>query len=427
MAAKLETTRWKFPILGLLMMLVLGIIYAWSIFVAPLEKEFGWTRVETSVTFTVMLVFFTIGQFTGGQLGDRIGVRKVLSLAGIILAIGFFAASFTTSLPWLYFFYGACCGFPIGLCMNNNVNTSVRWFPDRVGFINGFVIMGYGLSSMLLGPIVNWIIGEFGWQIAYRVLAILAAVMVFGFAQFYKFPEKGWVPDGHKIPADIAKGQNRGFTSGQMLRNRTFYLVFVWFVIIHIAGFMLISCMAMQSQLLGASAATAAIVVGVLGVANGLGRPGMGFISDLLPGKKRMMILDSILMLIGLICLLGLPSIMDPIIGTVIGAILIGFAFGGSVSIVIGTIREFYGSKMYGANIGILAWGDLPAGIFGPMIGASIFASTGAYTNAFILAAVLCIPGIIIPLFTKAPKLDDSDTSIPAVKVGAINAQEASD
>ncbi len=421
----LTKTRWKFPILGLLMMLVLGIIYAWSIFVSPLEAEFGWTRVETSITFTVMLCFFTIGQFVGGQLGDRWGARKVMSMAGIILGAGFFLASFTNSLLWLYIFYGACCGFPIGLCMNNNVNTCLRWFPDKVGFINGFVIMGYGLSSLILGPLVNYIIYTFGWQMAFRVLAVFALVMVFGFAQFYKFPPAGWKPKGFEIPPAIAKGMETGLLPKQMLSTSSFWIVFTWFVIIHTCGFMLISSMAVHSMHVGATAATAAIITGILGVFNGVGRPGMGFIADKLPGKKRMMIIDAIMMAIGLVLLVFLPKIMSPTVGVTIGAAVIGFAFGGSVSIVIGTIREFFGAKMVGANIGILAWGDLPAGILGPMIGAKIFASTGSYLNAFILGIVLCIPGIILPLFIKQPNFEDYDISLKEKKTAkevAINA-----
>ncbi|RDB63213.1 hypothetical protein C1878_04940 [Gordonibacter sp. 28C] len=403
-----EASRWRFPILGLLMMLVLGIIYAWSIFVAPLEAAFGWTRVETSITFTVMLVFFTLGQFVGGQLGDKLGVRKVMGAAGIILGFGFIMASFTTSLPWLYVFYGAFCGFPIGLCMNNNVNTCIRWFPDRVGFINGFVIMGYGLSSMILGPLVNWIIGEFGWQIAFRVLAVFAFVMVFGFAQFYRFPPEGWTPKGFESIKNksIQQGQGKGLAPSQMLKTGTFWCIFAWFVIIHTGGFMLISCMATYSMQLGASAATAALVTGILGVMNGLGRPGMGFVSDKIPSKKTMMILDSCLLLLGLVLLLVLPGVMDPVAGTTVGAAFIGFAFGGSVSIVIGSIREYFGSKYNGSNIGILAIGDAPAGIFGPMIGASLYAMNGSYTVAFIIAAVLCVPGIILPLFLKKQDFD---------------------
>ena len=50
---------------GLVLCTVCGVLYAWSIFVVPLEQAFGWQRPETSLTFTFMITFFSLGMFAG--------------------------------------------------------------------------------------------------------------------------------------------------------------------------------------------------------------------------------------------------------------------------------------------------------------------------------------------------------------------------
>ena len=126
--------RYGYLVIACLIMLVLGLIYAWSIFVVPLEAEFGWNRTETAVTFTVMLVCFTIGQATGSAVGKKLGKKKAVLIMGVLLFIGFLATSFTNSLLWLYISLGAICGYPIGCCLNNTLMIAMQWFPDKPAF-----------------------------------------------------------------------------------------------------------------------------------------------------------------------------------------------------------------------------------------------------------------------------------------------------
>src|SRR3984957_7751061 len=58
---------------GMLMTLALGTLYGWSVFVAPLEHEFGWKRAQTSTVFTIVVVVFAISFVAAGRLQDRFG------------------------------------------------------------------------------------------------------------------------------------------------------------------------------------------------------------------------------------------------------------------------------------------------------------------------------------------------------------------
>ena len=85
----MSSKRYVYLVVACLIMLVLGLIYAWSIFVVPLEQEFGWNRTQTSFTFTIMLCCFTIGQATGSAVGRRLGVKRTILVMGAILFAGF--------------------------------------------------------------------------------------------------------------------------------------------------------------------------------------------------------------------------------------------------------------------------------------------------------------------------------------------------
>jgi len=55
------------------MNLALGAVYAWSIFVRPLEAEFGWTRAQVSTILTILVLVFGLTFIIGGRMQDKLG------------------------------------------------------------------------------------------------------------------------------------------------------------------------------------------------------------------------------------------------------------------------------------------------------------------------------------------------------------------
>src|SRR5207248_11534962 len=94
--------RWRVVAGGVLMNLALGSLYAWSVFVAPLEKEFGWKRAQTSLVFTIAVVTFAVTFILGGRLQDKKGPRPAAFIGALLVSIGFFLTSMTNSLMFLY-------------------------------------------------------------------------------------------------------------------------------------------------------------------------------------------------------------------------------------------------------------------------------------------------------------------------------------
>src|SRR5229473_69047 len=107
-------SRWWRMLGGLLMTLALGTLYAWSVFVAPLEHEFGWKRAQTSTVFTFAAVVFAAAMLFAGKLQDRFGPFWISVSGSILFSLSFFLFSFTSSVYFLYFFYGVLGGIGTG-------------------------------------------------------------------------------------------------------------------------------------------------------------------------------------------------------------------------------------------------------------------------------------------------------------------------
>ncbi|NLN47872.1 MAG: OFA family MFS transporter, partial [Clostridiales bacterium] len=80
-------------IIGAFLMLFLGLIYAWSLFAAPLEAEFGWSRSQTSVTFSISMITFCLGSIMSGFILKKRPPRNVLLISAVLFLIGFFMTS----------------------------------------------------------------------------------------------------------------------------------------------------------------------------------------------------------------------------------------------------------------------------------------------------------------------------------------------
>ncbi|WP_120495877.1 OFA family MFS transporter [Kiloniella sp. EL199] len=164
--------RWLVPPASIAIHLCIGSVYAWSIFNAPLVKEYGvvtgaaddWSLSSVVWIFSTAIVFLGLAAAIGGKWLERVGPRAVGVLAACCWGGGFLIGGLgiSTHQLWLiYLGYGAIGGVGLGLAYVSPVSTLIRWFPDRRGMATGMAIMGFGGGAMIGAPLKTYLLELF--------------------------------------------------------------------------------------------------------------------------------------------------------------------------------------------------------------------------------------------------------------------------
>src|SRR5213593_1242923 len=269
--------RWRVVVGGVSMNLALGSLYAWSVFVPPLEKEFGWTRAQTSWVYTIAVVTFAATLMLAGRIQDARGPRPCAMLGAIFVSLGFFLASTTTSLWFLYLAFGVLVGAGNGFGYATPTPVASKWFPDRRGLVVGLMVGGYGAGSAIIGPIAGRLIESVGWRPTFRLLAGLFFVMGMIGTWLMTNPPEGYRPEGwHPPPAVVARRQ---YATSEMVQTPQFYQLWLAYCLGATAGQMTISQLVPFARSAGLGA-LAGYTLLVTAIGNAGGRILSGWLSD---------------------------------------------------------------------------------------------------------------------------------------------------
>src|SRR3989475_1993940 len=197
MSAEGYINRWWRVVGGLSMNLALGSAYAWSVFVAPLEKDFGWKRADLAMIFTILIIVFAISFVLPRRLQDKKGPFWVSVIGGALVSIGFFLSAWTTSLAWIFFWLGAIGGIGNGFGYATPIPVMAKWFPDRRGLAVGLAVAGYGGGSGVFGPLArDWPVPSSGGRTTFQILGVIFFIMTMAPAFLLKNPPVGHRPGG---------------------------------------------------------------------------------------------------------------------------------------------------------------------------------------------------------------------------------------
>ncbi|MGA2962254.1 MAG: OFA family MFS transporter [Candidatus Korobacteraceae bacterium] len=395
-------SRWWRVLGGLSMNLALGSLYAWSVFVGPLEKEFGWKRADTSTVFTIAVVVFALTFILAGRLQDKIGPFPISLTGGILVSLGFFLCAYTTSLTYLFISFGVIGGLGNGFGYATPIPVMAKWFPDRRGLAVGLAVAGYGGGSAIFGPLTaSYLLPVYGWRTSFQILGAMFLVMtVFG-AFLLKNPPAGYRPAGWTpAPASKSAATTYEFTPGEMVQTPAFYFMWVAYALGCSAGLMVISQLVPFAKSVGipsTSLAAMGLVVGAVG--NASGRILSGWMSDAL-GR-----INVLRLMIG-ISMIGMPVLYmvgNNVVALFLIVFVIYWCYGTQLSVNGAACSDFWGTKNAGINYGLLftAWGV--AGIIGPRIGGYFYTQTHSYKGAFMWAAALAAVALVCEMLAKRP------------------------
>ena len=391
---------------GVISMLFSGVLYAWSILKEPFKEGFGWSDSSLALNFTVTMCFFCLGAFFGSLLNKKLGVKITLIIAGVLVGAGFSLTGLLTAdmLYLLYVFYGFLAATGIGISYNVVVSTVNAWFPDKKGFSSGLLMMGFGVSTLLLGNIISKFFANPAIGVAKTFLflgAVIAVVLIFaGFV--LKSPDKDTeLPAPKAVKKLKAEGfEVRDFSTVEMIKSFTFIRAFICMAFITAVGNSVISFARDLMLSVDAPVDLATTLVGVLSVFNGIGRILTGILFDK-AGRKATMISANILTIFA--AGMTLAAVMTGSLPLcIIGLCATGLSYGSCPTVTSAFTMAFYGKKNFATNYSIMNFNLIIASFFATF-SSSLLASSGSYTTPFIMLLSLSVIALGLNFSIKKP------------------------
>jgi OFA family oxalate/formate antiporter-like MFS transporter len=378
--------RWLPVVGGVMMNMALGTFYAMSVFMLPLEQEFGWTRAQTSWVITIGIVMIASWYVIAGYIHDRRGPQLVAAIGGTLFSAGLLLASFTQSLIMFYVTAGVIAGTGSGFGYVVPTSVGSKWFPDKRGLVVGLMVGGYGAGSGLFGPLAASLIERVGWRSTFQIFSLLFFVMTMTATSLLRNPPAGYRPAGWN-PAHSPAGSRAGqdVPASAMIRTRTFKALWLAYCLGTTAGTMVISQLVPFARSAGHSAAVAAFALTVGAIGNTSGRVLSGWMSDHL-GRLNTL---RIMLLVSSAAMPALFTLRESLPFFYALLAVVYYCYGAQLSVYASTSADFYGTKNVGFNYGLLllAWGV--AGILGPFLGGRVYVATSEYRWAFYVAAIV--------------------------------------
>lgn len=401
-----ERGRWVLVILGMIINLCLGTIYAWSVFVGPLTTYFTTalgqpvTASEVLLPFSVFLAFFAVAMPLTGKYLETLGPRNVTIIGGVLTGLGWLLASTVTSVQWLYIMYGVIGGIGVGITYGVPVAVAARWFPDRRGLAVGLTLLGFGFSAFLTANIAGYLISAYGVMNTFRIFGVAFIIIIILLALPLKFPPAGWTPAGWTPPAPrpgafITCECNRS----EMVRTAAFYGLWFCYFVGCLAGLTAIGiAKPVGTEVVAIESGLATLLVGFFAVFNGGGRPAFGSLTDRFNPRNTAM-LSFVLIAFASGLMWQMPSVLTYIVSF---AILWG-ALGGWLAIAPTATATLFGTCDYPRCYGIVFLAYGAAAIAGPQLAGFIRTSTGNYLGVFPYVMVLAAIGFVVAFLMLKP------------------------
>lgn len=376
----------------------IGSVYAWSVLSKPLMQEFGVGLKEIQWTFSLAILFLGLSAAFMGSYVEKAGPRKAGLISTFFFCIGLLGSSLAVSLqslPLLYVSYGVIGGIGLGIGYIAPVSTLVKWFPEKRGFATGIAIMGFGLASLVAGPLIQLLLQQFGLAITFQILALSYLLVMTPSALYLAPPSLRTTAseNGSRCPITGAVQ----VSANNAMKTWQFWTLW-WMLFTNITcGIGLLSVASpMAQETAGMSPLAAAAMVGGIGLINGIGRLFWASVSDYL-GRANTYIAFFILQSFAFF---WLAKTSDSVAFQFLVYLIIS-CYGGGFSTVPAFLSDLFGAKELSAVHGKILTAWAAAGVVGPLFVAWVKDSTQSYHATSLFFAGCFILSLIISVIMK--------------------------
>ncbi len=390
--------RKRIPILvvGTVTLLFLGLIYGYSVVMAPLKAQFDWSVSGMTTIFALSMIAFTVGNLVAGKLLKRHNVRFVMTVAIAFLLVGFVGSAFAdgaSSLPMVWLTYGIVASVGIGFVYNVIVPTVTAWFPDKTGMAQGICLMGYGLGGFVLGPVLTQLYAVTDWRIVFVAMAVIFSALVFASSIVIHMPTP---EEAAELPVSRAAGDNAGNAAGTqdvptsgLFRDPTFYLFYLWMFLLGAVG--------MATTGIGREFPTS---LGFVNIGSGLGRLIGGTLLDRI-GRAPFMVGTACLSIAGALIMLA-AQVAGSIAVQVAGCLVTGLAWGAVIVTMAFVVRKVWGQANFAENLAVVNSYGIFAALVGSIGSGVLLQAVGSLATVLVVMACFGVVGLVDALVLNA-------------------------
>lgn len=396
--ASLGSRRWLTLVTAVLAMFVVGVIYAYGVFLPVFMREYGWERSTAALPQSVQLFVYAVGMGLGGALQDRTNPTLIALAGSLVFAAGICLAPLSTSLLELALTLGLTTGLGFGFVYVSAVTSVLTSFPERRGLVAGVVVGAFGLGTFVWAPASQALLDSgMHWTRVFLLFGLSALVVLPLLSLGIRSP---WRP--HHRPGEHAGAS--GLRLAEALRTPLFWLVFAGYTLVTTAGLMWFAHFKAFGVSQGMSAAQAAFLASLTAVGGALGRLLMGYASDHI--GRFPSLLGACALEIGLFIGFGFGV---PHAAIFAFAALSGFAFGTWLALYGPTSTDLFGMRSAGSIYGALYLSYGIGGLAGPMLGGLLADLSGDYALAFFVMAGVCAAGgvlFLLAMLQRPPQFE---------------------
>ena len=399
------STRWLQLILGIICMAsVANLQYGWTLFVLPIQHQWGWSKAEIQVAFSIFILLETWLVPFEGWIVDRIGPRWMVLAGGVGTFVAWYINSKATSLG-MFYLGGAIAGFAGGAVYGTCVGNALKWFPDKRGLCGGLTAAGFGAGAAITIAPIRAMIQSSGYQHTFLFFGILYGVIVVIVSNFIRAPKADDLPP---VSNSRVLQSSDDVPPSQAVRSPIFWIMYLMFFLVAAGGLMSAAQLAPIAKERGIYDATAVIfgfsmpaIVAALtfhNITTGVGRPLNGWISDHI-GRANMM---GIAFGIEAVCLIAFGFFGTTPISFIITDGLVFLFWGDIFSLFAATVGDAFGRKFVTVNYGIMYTAKGAASLLVPL-GNVLTAATGSWHAVYTVGCVMNVIAALLGFFVLKP------------------------
>lgn len=360
-----------------------------SLFLAPVCGELGFSRSQMSINQTIMGIGMMAVGFLWGPVFAKFRLKRLMSVAAAVTCVCYFMYSLANSIIVFYALSTVISVSTALLAWTPLTAIIGNWFTEKRGLAIGIAFMGSGVGGMLFNATGGVLISAVGWR---STFVINAAIMVFTllpavlFVLKVKPEDVGLEPYGGYVVSDGKAGEKQGMSLGQAYKGRLIYLLSGCALLLGFCMNSMNLTTAPNIQALGYSPVFAAGVAAAYMAALAVAKIALGAMCDKIGTWKGSAIALTALFVSAVSAALAgfLPFVFLMVVTNGLGT-----AFG-SVAYPL-MARDIYGEKDQAAIAGVMSSVGSLGGSFGPTVCGMVYDATGAYTPAYIVIAAMAL------------------------------------